>query len=581
MADIRHPTTQPKLTTLQIEFLITHIIRRPELFNVAKMRLKANHFPYSNEAIYRALWVAANKISGERGCNFLVEDTERAHTALRLELDAMCTSQPDLLNQDMAFYLFSQPPDGTGLLYRIFAQKNFDVPAALGFLKLFLADREVQSQLQKLLLNAGDDLLIDLPEVLQTVRDKAISLQGIDDDPVESGAPDDWAPKKMNKIPTGIDFIDKMIRGGHAPCETYGVLGAYAAGKTVLAVQLLYESAFWQQREAERLTMSTGIPKYPKECYLFHYEATAEEIRIRLWSSACNIDHSGLEEFDWNKLSTNKNGFDELKDYEKIYYKQQRAACDDDSLMFGELERLKSFMPMLRQNLWTVDMSGVDSNPKRGTGYIPEIRSIIENDLRKKEQKTGRKHEVGIVVIDYAGAVVRRHMVEHRINLDHTRHYIGNMGDSCRRELAVPLQCPVWLFHQLAAASTKKNSQIRAHHSDAAEAKNFAENLVFSFALSPKDEETGTVVFNCSKARRGNIGDPPLLHLEGQFYRFVVSKNYDYDPKTCEIKPKQVMQTASLEKAKEAVKIKSKPPTTYKKAPDYADPTTMNKEFSV
>jgi hypothetical protein len=549
MADFIHPTTQPRLTPPQIEYMLMHAMRTPEVFNVAKTRLKPDHFRLGDEGHYRLAWETTLKIVKERGVDFLLQQRMQAYEAIWQELDSRVQNEPNLLDQNIVNELLNQPRyGGEGLLHRIFMKKSFDPPAAIGYLRIFLMDREVQSHLKKIIENADNNLVMDLPSILQSVRDKAVSLEGMEDDPVSSGAPENWVPTKLGKTSTGVEFIDKMTRGGHAPGEVYGVIGAFASGKTSLAVQLTANCGFYWQQFAEEETKRTGKACYPKECYCFHYEAPRDEILVRLWSNVCTIDHEYLEEFDWDKLTTIKNGYNKLRDYEKRYWKEQKQLIGSNVIV-GERERLEMHMPLLRRNIWFVDMSGVPDNPKRGTGYVQEIRAIIENDLRKKEQKSGRKHEVGCIVIDYAGQACRRYMTEHGIPFEHMRHYVGSFGGVCRNELATVFKCPVWVFHQLQYEANKRNYQIRQHFSDAAEAKNFAEHLSFCFALGTKNEEDGTLLFTCSKARRTNIGNPTPLMLEGKFYRLVVAKDHIWDPKSQTVVAKSIAAISGTEVA--------------------------------
>lgn len=528
------PTTDVRLTPQQIEFMLTHVIRLPNLFTIAKGQNLIKAFT-ENEGAYRKVWEAAMAVSGTK--DFFISAAE-AQTAMWMHLQPKLVSDQELPMGFKEFIL----DHNTGLIVRIFSSANLSETLAHPLLKRFLRERLVQSPLQKKLAQAEGILISDLPQLLSEAQRLDISLSTMDDDPVESGAPENWTPVKLNKFPTGVSFIDKMLRGGHAPGEVYGVLGAYASGKTSLAVQLAYNTAKTQQATTDEYNLTLppedmGLVQYPKECYIFTYEATSDEIRMRLWANACSIEHGVLEEFDWSKLSTKEH----LKPYEVELYKDKIKAGHKD-LLLGEKERLEKHQPILRRNLWVLDMSGTGKNPKRGTGYVSEIRQIIDADLERKSRVSGRKHEVGTVVIDYAGLAAWRHIVEHGIEAGELRHYIGRFGDCCKKELAVPLGCPVWVFHQLTGEANKRTYKVQQHYTDAAESKGFAENLAFCFALGTKDEETNTLLFSCSKARRAQIGHPPTLVIEGDFFRLAESKRFTYDTKTRTFVPRSDMQ---------------------------------------
>jgi hypothetical protein len=120
------------------------------------------------------------------------------------------------------------------------------------------------------------------------------------------------------------------------------------------------------------------------------------------------------------------------------------------------------------------------------------------------------------------------------------RFHIARFGMECKRELAVNFKCPVWVFHQLTGEANKRTSGTQQHYTDAAESKSFAENLVFCFALGTKDESNDTLLLTCSKARRAKVGPPPLLMIEGKFYRLVPASDYFYNTKTKRVEPKSV-----------------------------------------
>lgn len=108
---------------------------------------------------------------------------------------------------------------------------------------------------------------------------------------------------------------------------------------------------------------------------------------------------------------------------------------------------------------------------------------------------------------------------------DALRHLIGSMGDKCKKLLAVPYDCPVWLFHQLSSAANTRTYATRQHGTDAAEAKNFPENVSFCFELGCRDQEFGAFFMTCSKGRRAAVGRSPLLVMEGDFFRIVPAEH--------------------------------------------------------
>jgi hypothetical protein len=179
----------------------------------------------------------------------------------------------------------------------------------------------------------------------------------------------------------------------------------------------------------------------------------------------------------------------------------------------------------IAQNLWLCDFSGPDDNPQRGTGYVHEIAAALE-----QERQNGR--EIGSVYIDYAGIACRRHIsVLPRPRQDEMRHLVGEFGNWCRLLIAQPMSARVYVMHQLNSQANSRGFATRQHYSDAAEGRNFAENLHFCATLGTRDREFNCVQFDCSKARRSALlPTPPLLRMYGELGRFEVATDLTISP---------------------------------------------------
>lgn len=515
-----HPHVKPRLTPEQVEMFLAHCLLMPDIFMVARTHLKPELFNAATEPHYKALWQVVLNLVKDKSSSVLFDSKKHAYSLIEVTLRAYVQANPALMPSAFDDKLFSRDPESPGLIYWIYnqvSQEELNFSWGKDLLRDFRSEREVHDKLKKALRNAGESILDNIPEFLQNLRDKQVSIQALDEDPVESGAPENWAPVPMHKFPTNIVWLDPFLKGGHAGKEVYGVLGAFGSGKTAMAMQLVAGGAMYQLEERHK------DPGYiPKHWYMFTYEATRDECRLRLWSQQCSVDHHELEEFSWDKMSSIADGYNSLKPYEKEYWDNSLKA-NPNGLVQGELERINEKLPLFRQNLWIIDMSGVPENPKRGTGYVPEIASIIENDLRKRKEKDGLDHKVGGVAIDYAGLCCKRYINEHNKSYDNLRHFISEFGMKCKQLIAVPQDCPVWVFHQLSGEAQKRTHAVKQHYSDAAETKSFAENLVFCFALGTKDPEYGALSFVCSKARRAEIGPSPLLIMEGKYFRLILA----------------------------------------------------------
>lgn len=521
--DFAHPITKPRLVLTQIEMMLAHVLRLPDVFNLAQLHLKADLFHAGIENHYRVLWEVAKALAAEHTPDALFRSPEHAYSIVEVTVAAHAANDPADLPEVMLDKLMSRDENAPGLLYWLYRQidiKELRFQWGRDLLKDFCFERAVHDNIKRAVAGAGGSVMLNMPEFLQSLRDKHSEIQSLDQSPAESGAPDGWYPTPMKKVPTLVTFLDYFLKGGHAGKEVYGVLGAFGSGKTCLAVSIAAQGSGYQ------LQLKDVDPSYnPKEWYLFSYEATLDELRIRLWSQMCTIDHTRLEDLRFDQLSTNTRP-ETLQEYEKLYFAEQTARGVP---LKGERERYFEQQPYFNKNLWLYDMTGSDpDNPRRGSGYIDEIVVEINKDLRNKSQKSGRQHTVGGVVVDYAGLVCRRYLSTNNLSYDtNLRHKLSEFGNECKRRLAVPYDCPVWVFHQLSGEANRKKFTAKLSHADAAESKSFAENLVFCFEMGTKSSEYDVFYLHCTKARRGSVGRHPLLKLEGSFFRITEAKDLE------------------------------------------------------
>jgi hypothetical protein len=511
--------------------MFAHIFRLPAIADLAFTNLRPERFNIGTEAHYNILWNSAIDIYDKQGVEAF-SNPDYAYAVMEIEILSRVRSRPDVLNTEFFDRLVSRSEKNPGLLMWLFTQvkdSELNIDWGKELLSNFRLEREVSDVVASLVSSAAGKTIINLPDVLTKLSEHQIAIQSQVTERAVSGAPEGWTPKPMKKFKTGITFLDRFLKGGHAKGEAYGVLGAYGSGKTILAVQIAYAGARYEQ------SLVTLDPEYhPKDWFLFSFEATSDECLQRLWSMACTINHHKIEEFDWSKLTTAANGVDSLEPYERRYF----SAFHKQNIILGEKERLEREMPFFNVNFWVHDMTGTGDNPKKGTGYINEIISLIKIEIAELSRRDGWQHEVGGVVIDYAGLCAKRHILDHGIDLNHIRHYVGDFGYKCKTGIAVPFKCPVWIFHQLDTKSNKKSMKTAVHHADAAEAKNFGENMVFCFQLRSKDINTNTLYMDCTKARRGEVGRSPLLLIEGEFFRIVEDTQHTVNT-VGEVKPKK------------------------------------------
>jgi hypothetical protein len=326
---------------------------------------------------------------------------------------------------------------------------------------------------------------------------------------------DSWNPHVKPKYSTYVSFVDELMGGGQIPGEVYGILGPFGAGKTLLCVQLACANAVNQFL----LNQVLGSSFTPKHSFIFHYEADTNEMMARVISNVCEIAWEEICEYDFSKLSS-KDGEIKFKKYE--YELWGDLINKNDGSFLAELERYNTMLPLYGPYIHLIDMSGSQSSV--GSGYVDEIVNIFEHQILPVYG-----NNIGFIGIDYVGLACRRHMMMKNLDVFKLRHLVGSFGDLIKQKLAIPYQCSVWLFHQLSGViSNRRNLKGTPHHTDAAEAKNFAENLTYCFTLSIPNPEYNVTFFSVTKARRSKLALPKILYINGRFNRMEDVTNQFY-----------------------------------------------------
>lgn len=491
------PTVRPRLGRSQRESMLRHVLRLPELFEMAFARLEPSHLGATGDGDLSALWSAARQAAGRYGSGALPSDPSVAWAVLQGELEAMIASGD----------VFLLPPTvsgvlGSGGLLEAFYghDEGLDVNWGRQLLVEFLRERTVLVPLHELLDSMPDHVPGRLDDLLSVFQDRDRALGSLTRPSARSGAPENYRPPDLQKSSSGVDFLDAVMNGGDAVGEVYGVLGAYGSGKTCLAVQATYEKALVFQAEHD----ARGGPL--ATTHLFHYEAGYDEILRRLWAYAARVHKDVFESFDPNALSTTG----KLKSYELTTF-ARTIAEEGLANVPGERERLDKALTLIRRNVYLHDFSSPADDPGAGTGGVDEIAA-------KLRYEADRDMRIGAVYVDYVLAAARRQLAATGRRTEDLRHLINAFPDECMRKIAKPFGCRVYLFHQLSGAANARGFGARLDHSDSGECKTFAENLWFCFVLGARDLETNCLQLYVSKSRRARgVESPPLLRLVGQF----------------------------------------------------------------
>lgn len=369
---------------------------------------------------------------------------------------------------------------------------------------------------------------IDLPGMLSALNQQANTISGLQTRPSPIPFPKGWDTAEAPKLrPTGISTFDVFLGGGHRDGEVYLFMGPYGSCKTTVAVQAQVEGA----KAAAAMTSQSDWDGRIPLSVLNSYEMTKDEWQVRALSCAASIPRNIVEEMaakgGLNYLST----ADSLRDYERILFKRQ---LDLGEPVLGERERAEKAIKLLNQYALFIDMTGSDPSRRgAGNGYVPEIARVLDSELRS------RKNAYAIVVwVDYLGAMSKRHLEVSEYTLNDLRHMLSGGVLQLSTLVAKPFKCPVWANHQLSGQANSRMPAARMHHTDAAEAKNVAENADFAIVAGNLNEKQLCVVA-CTKHRRQPPRESAIIQVQGEFSRIAdVSREYAVEPYSRQIMSK-------------------------------------------
>ncbi|TMJ00944.1 MAG: hypothetical protein E6G97_18600 [Alphaproteobacteria bacterium] len=486
-----------RLQSEQKDQMLRHALRLPELFPIARDRLKDGLFDPRFERHYlltlESVFACVDRYAG----GALPKSVEALHAMTRAEMAARLAAGPP--DPGMAQLLLG---DG-GLLDFLFDETSvLDHAWGRSLLVDFLRERSVYDPLCELIATVGRASVPEgLGPLLEQARNSDLQLEALKATSARSAAAFGHKLRPLDKTSTGIDFLDDFMAGGDAASEVYGVLGGYGSGKTALAIQSCYAKSLQFQYEAD----CKG--KDLQHCHLFTYEADYAECVRRFWAHAARIrmDSPGMPELEPELLSHTG----QLREYERCLFAKEIAREGIDNFP-GEFERLQAARELMARNVWVHDYSGADENRQRGTGYVDEIVAELMAATRD-----GRPP--GAIFVDYAGLAAKRYLLARGRSMDELRHYVGGMPDELMQKVTRPFNCRAWLYHQLSAAANAKGFTSTFRYTDSAEAKNFGENVAFCFQLGVRDKATNCLQFFCDKTRRAKGAEAPvLLYLRGE-----------------------------------------------------------------
>ncbi len=514
MREYKPKERRQKLTPQQIEYCLLHIIRDPSLFEYARQHLKPTDFNPIAETRYALLWSAVLTAAANNDNKVPVGESAELILAgeLLTKIDGSMggefTQQAADTAIDLLHWVCHMPAEKLSPEYH--KQLVQDL----------IIERTIISQISRDMKLASDvgrpvDIVESLNEYTQKLQAALIDHSQAG----QSAFPTEYKPKKLNKFSTGEQFLDAFMNGGQSPGEVYVLLGPTGLGKTTIGVMLSVSTA----RVWNAAYLTEKVPKRKISCF-FSWEQDLERLRHRFWAFAAKIDSTRLEMYADEAATLSTTG--QLEPYELEEFADIIRAAGQQNVP-GEAERLAAATRELNECVRIFDFSGTPENPRAGEGGLDEVAATL-NELVKAG------HEIGVVVLDYANAAVRRMMSARNEDPANLRHHLTNFCNDCRFKIGIPFQCPVWVFNQLNTESNRKAPTAKQHHSFASECGNFAENAWYAFVFSTKDPITNTCQLFCTKSRRSSGDKPPtILKIEGNFCRMRdVSELYTVDDRS-------------------------------------------------
>lgn len=313
--DYRRPSEQ------DIELLMCHLIRSPEVIQAALPVLKIEAFTPIVERVEQLLWAISSQYYTQYRAPIpepvLISEVQKRTTGL------------SLFDDDTVRDIYTR-------VYKYFNTWRDLAPCApyvIDVLNAYLYFKHVYDQLE-LHFKAGTGN----PEMINTIleRSKAVEVTApLVVEPFAIDAPDNL--EMTPRFPTGVFFLDQLLDGGARPGEAYGFIAPSGGGKTTLSNQLAIEYA------------SRG-----NQVFVFTYE------------QPITVDYLYPVRVCASKIPRDR-------------MKAVKSVAD-----FTEGEKLKFFKAkeVINRYLHFVDFSGCGDNPGAGAGGITEVERVVERYLR-------------------------------------------------------------------------------------------------------------------------------------------------------------------------------------------------------
>lgn len=497
-------TTAAKITPTQLGYLLVHAATCPAVYQSASASIDNSFFSIPKETSLLLFWQGLTAVANSDAG--IPKDRRATKDLLHLHCEQACNSdiQGSFYTSDVVEEVFG---DG-GLLDSVvgLAVTEETEQAALQLLLRFVSERSWSDPFRRSILAMTDnDTIVDPGQVIDALQKQASRLLCLSKDPGSLMIMDgvDFAPPSVKTMPTGLEVLDGYLNGGHANDEAYIVLANSSQGKSAVGLQVALAGVRYQ------LTHATE-PGQAGYWYIFSYELTIEQMRIRTYAQGAKIQFSSLAG-GFQNLTTSQN----LLDYEHSLF-----VNPNPSMKLGEKERLANFARDLGGSncrLITVDYSTPADG--LGTGGVDEIVRYL-----KTQEHLGRR--IAGVVIDYAGLCLERYVAAKNLKPGTEFTLLNNFMDVVRGKISIKFHCPTWVLHQMHGSTAARPPGIPLHHRDAQGARNIGNNADFAICLGNRDEKSNLLVTSCTKHRRSAGHDAAkVVQFEPQLYCFRTPDN--------------------------------------------------------
>jgi hypothetical protein len=534
--------TTVKVTKPEIDFLFMCAAQRRDFFQELSSAFSSRLFSLENELQFELLWLALEFI--------YQQTTEVSSVGLATILGRVLEDRGGFDDPFLRQVLVGQG----GYHQILFAAPitSNDLEIARGIAKRFLVERKVETPLRRVLSQAGQNSPLHLQDILNTAARDVAQITTIGSLPIAAVAPPFGSdlPEPIAFESTGLGFMDLRLRG-QIRGTVNAVLGPTGGGKTTWAVHKTVASARYAYEQAQILR-AQNIQAVPELVIMVTAEESADLIKPRLQSAAFSIPRRTLEVLtDWRQLSSVETG---QRDYERSLTSEQLlgplARINNGGIpqidVLSERERYQLHYDWFTQCCLLIDVSGSLEHPDVGGGFIPELEAIIDRITEMRQQR------VREVVIDWAGALVERHIRATNKRDDAMRHLLNVFGDEVKRRIAVKHNCTVWVTHQLQAKLGQAMPGKLMHHSQAAESAAFAVHMATCCCLGTEDRRTGVRLMNFSKTRLsdGVSARPACLQIHPLFCEMIdVTDTYTIDTRSQIVSSDEAQQIGGFDLA--------------------------------